>query len=128
MTDATRIADASEGRSVNLAVSNAMVKLYKELFGRGPTKARTNFAGPDLLITSLEDTFTPSEKALVEMGELQRLRDVRMFFQYASESRFRETVEQITGRTVVGFVSGLDASNDIAAELFYLEPEDGTIT
>ena len=26
-------------------VTNAMVRIYKEQFGRGPTKARTNYAG-----------------------------------------------------------------------------------
>jgi uncharacterized protein YbcI len=124
MADAIH-ADPSEGRSVNLAVSNAMVKLYKDLFGRGPTKARTNFAGPDLLVTTLEDTLTPAEIALVQLGELQRMRDVRMYFQYAMEDRFRAIIEDITGRTVVGFVSGLDAANDIASELFYLQPQDG---
>jgi uncharacterized protein YbcI len=122
MTDAIQ-ADGHEGQSVNLAVSNAMVKLYKELFGRGPTKARTHYAGPDLLVASLEDTFTAAEKRLAEMGEITRLRDTRMFFQYASEDQFRGEIERITGRKVVGFVSGLDAANDIAAELFYLEPE-----
>jgi uncharacterized protein YbcI len=113
-----------QGFSVQLEVSNAMVRLYKELFGRGPTKARTNFAGPDLLICSLEDSLTPAERNMVAMGEHQRLRDVRMFFQYATEDRFRETVEQITGRKVVGFISGNDVVRDIAAELFYLEPQE----
>ena len=114
--------DVLEGGAVNLAVSNAMVQLYKELFGRGPTKARTHFAGPDLLVTTLEDTFTQAERLLVELGEFERLRDSRTFLQYAAEGRFRETVEALTGRRVVGFVSGLDAARDIAAELFYLEP------
>jgi uncharacterized protein YbcI len=112
-----------EGFSVQLEVSNAMVKLYKELFGRGPTRARAAYAGPNLIVCSLEDSLTPAERRLREMGEHQRLRDVRMFFQYASEDRFRETVEAITGRKVVGFISGNDVENDIAAELFYLEPQ-----
>jgi uncharacterized protein YbcI len=111
-----------DGDSVQIEVSNAMVRLYKELFGRGPTKARTSYAGPNLIVCSLEDSLTPAERNLRDMGEHQRLRDVRMFFQYASEDKFRETVEQITGRTVVGFISGNDVANDIAAELFYLEP------
>src|SRR5919205_755514 len=101
-------ADPTEGQSVQMAVSNAMVRLYKELFGRGPTKARTAFAGPDLLVTTLENTLTPAEANLAKMGEHQRLRDTRMFFQYASEDDFRRTVEEITGRKVRAFISGLD--------------------
>jgi uncharacterized protein YbcI len=108
-----------------MAVSNAMVKLYKEQFGRGPTKARTDFAGPDTLLCTLQDSLTPAERNLVKLGETQRLRDVRMFFQYASEDDFRETVEQITGRKVWAFVSGIDVCEDVSVEVFYLEPEKG---
>jgi len=124
MADATH-ADASEGRSVSLALSNAMVKLYKDQFGRGPTKARTDFAGPDTLMCTLEDTLTPAERSLVKMGEYQRLRDVRLFFQHATEDKFRETVEEITGRKVVAFISGMDVHKDISCEIFYLEPLSG---
>lgn len=114
---------ADEGHGVELAeLSNAMVRLYKDLFGRGPTKARSDYAGRDAILCTLENTFTPAEQALAEMGEHQRLRDTRMFFQRATQTQFVKTVEQITGRTVRGFVSGIDADADIASELFYLEP------
>jgi uncharacterized protein YbcI len=103
-------------------LSNAMVRLYKELFGRGPTRARSHYAGPDVIISSLEDSLTPAERRLAEMGEHQRLRDVRMFFQHSSEQEFRQTVEEITGRKVRAFVSGMDTEQDVAAEVFYLEP------
>jgi uncharacterized protein YbcI len=123
MTDAPRI-DATDGQPVLLAVSNAMVKLYKENFGRGPTKVRTNFAGPDLLVTTLENSLTPAERNLAAMGEHQRLRDVRLYFQHATEDEFREAVERITGRKVRAFVSGIATGEDVSAELFYLEPEE----
>jgi uncharacterized protein YbcI len=126
MADATH-ADAPAGQSVQLALSNEMVRLYKDLFGRGPTKARTNFAGPDLIICSLENTLTPAEKSMVEMGEHQRLRELRLYFQHAREKDFCGAVEQITGRTVRGFVSGMDTHQDISAEVFYLAPQtDGS--
>jgi uncharacterized protein YbcI len=106
--------------SIRAEISREMVRLYKELFGRGPTKARTEFAGPDLVICSLENTFTPAERSLAEMGEHQRLRDTRAYFQAATHERFREIVERVTGRKVRAFVSGLDAEKDICAEIFYL--------
>jgi uncharacterized protein YbcI len=104
-----------------MAVSNAMVKLYKELFGRGPTIARTHFAGPDVLICTLQDSLTPVERNMVAMGEHHRLRDTRMFFQHASENEFREAVEHATGRKVWAFVSGIDTARDVSSEVFYLE-------
>jgi uncharacterized protein YbcI len=126
MTD-VRGTDVPEGQSVQMAVSNAMVKLYKEQFGRGPTRTRTNFAGNDVLVCTLQDSMTPAERSLVAMGEHQRLRDTRMFFQYASEDEFRETVERITGRKVWAFVSGIDTKHDVSTEVFYLESEsDGS--
>jgi uncharacterized protein YbcI len=113
--------DGSQYDSVRAEISREMVRLYKELFGRGPTKARTEFAGPDIVICSLENTFTPAERSLAEMGEQQRLRDTRMYFQAATEDKFREIVERLTGRRVRAFISGLDAKKDICAEVFYLE-------
>jgi uncharacterized protein YbcI len=106
-----------------LAVSNEMVRIYKEQFGRGPTRVRTSFAGADVVTVVLEQTLTPAERNLKRMGEHQRLRDVRTFFQYSSVKEFCEPVERITGRKVRGFVSGLDTRTDIAIETFILYPE-----
>jgi uncharacterized protein YbcI len=115
-------ADVPEGQTIQLAVSNALVKLYKEQFGRGPTRTRTHFVGRDTLLTTLENSLTPAERNLVELGEQQRLRETRTFFQYASENEFRETVERITGRKVRAFVSGIDCDRDVSSEVFYFEP------
>ena len=115
-------ADGRSGHQELAALSNAMVALYKEQFGRGPTKARSAYAGRDAVLCTLENTFTPAEASLARMGEHQRLRDIRMFFQYATEKEFRETVERITGRKVRAFVSGIDTEQDVSAELFYLKP------
>jgi uncharacterized protein YbcI len=81
----------------------------------------SHYAGPDTLICLLEHTFTPSEKNLQAMGEHTRLRDTRMFFQYASEGDFVNAVQRATGRTVRSFISGLDANTDVAAEIFVLK-------
>ena len=110
-------------RALLMQVSNEMVRLYKTQFGRGPTKARTNWAGPDTIISTLEDSLTPAERNMVAMGEHQRLRDIRMFFQHASEKEFCEIIERLTGRKVRAFVSGIDAERDVSSEVFYLEPE-----
>ncbi len=69
-------------QSVLAEVSREMVRVDKEQLGRGPTRTRTQWAGTDVLITVLEDTLTPVERRLVTMGEHQRVRDMRMFFQY----------------------------------------------
>jgi uncharacterized protein YbcI len=118
-------ADGNAHDSSRAEISREMVRLYKELFGRGPTKARTEFAGPNVVICSLENTFTPAERSLADLGEHQRLRDTRMYFQAATHERFREIVERVTGRKVRAFISGLDAAEDVCAEVFYLESAGG---
>jgi uncharacterized protein YbcI len=103
-------------------VSNAMVRIYKELLGRGPTKARTTYAGPDTLIATIENSLTPAERTMVALEEHQRVREIRMFFQHAAEQDFVDAVEQITGRKVRAFVSGIDTTTDVSSEVFYFEP------
>jgi uncharacterized protein YbcI len=108
--------------SVRAEISREMVRLYKEQFGRGPTKARTEFAGPDIVVCTLEDSFTPAEKRLAEMGEHQRLRDTRLYFQHATKEEFIGTVERIVNRKVRAFNSSLDTHTDVSVEVFHLVP------
>lgn len=110
--------------SVRAEISREMVRLYKDQFGRGPTKARTDFANPDLIVCTLENSMTPAEYKLAEMGEHQRLRDTRLYFQHATEKEFCEVIERVLGREVRGFVSGMDTGRDISSEVFYLRPAD----
>jgi uncharacterized protein YbcI len=102
-------------------ISREMVRIYKEQFGRGPTKARSDFAGPDLVVCTLEDTLTPAERRMAEFGEHQRLRDTRLYFQHATEKQFCEVIERVLDRKVRAFISGMDTHKDVAAEMFYLE-------
>ncbi|HEX3734428.1 MAG TPA: Na-translocating system protein MpsC family protein [Solirubrobacterales bacterium] len=119
---APREADGADPAiSILAEISREMVRLYKEQFGRGPTKTRSNFAGPDTLICTLEKTLTPAEQRLAEMGEHQRLRDTRLYFQHATETQFCEVIERVLGRKVRAFISGIDTGHDVSAEIFYLE-------
>ena len=106
-------------------VSTEMVRLYKEVFGRGPTKAKSSYVDENTLVCTLENSLTPAERKMVELGEHQRLQEMRLFFQQTTRDDFVGIVEQNTGRTVRGFVSGTDAGVDISTEVFYLEPAQG---
>jgi uncharacterized protein YbcI len=116
--------EAERPQSVLMAISNEMVRLYKDRFGRGPTKTRTHWLGPDVIAVLLEDTLTPVERSLVSLGEHQRLRDLRMFFQYATVPEFCEPIERLTGRKVRVFISGVDTEvGGASTEMFFLHPE-----
>jgi uncharacterized protein YbcI len=113
--------------SLLAAVSNAMVALHKEQFGRGPTNARTNFAGADAMMCVLENALLPAERKLVAMGDQQRVRETRIAFQTATAKEFVAAVEQIVQRKVRAFSSAVDVDNDVIFENFVFEPgSDGS--
>jgi uncharacterized protein YbcI len=117
------LADPNEQqRPVMAEISREMVRIYKEQFGRGPTKAKAAFAGPDTVVCTLEHTLTPVEVKLVQLGEHQRLRDIRLFFQHATEPQFREVIESLLQREIRAFVSGMDVEADVSDEIFHLVP------
>src|SRR4051812_29504517 len=94
---------ADRAPSDSMAISNAMVRLHKDQFGRGPTKARTHFAGPDALICILEEVLLPAERKMTEIGQEERVRETRTSFQVATADEFIAAVEKIVLRKVHSF-------------------------
>ncbi len=120
------MADTTDrGASALQAVSNAMVRLHKEQFGRGPTHSRAFFAGPDALTCVLENALLPAERKMVELGSADRVRDSRTAFQAATHDEFVAAVEEILGRTVRAFASAVDPASGVVFENFVFESRDG---
>ena len=103
-------------------ISRSMIQIFKFQFGRGPEGISTRYAGSDAIVSIVRNSLTPVERSIRDMGEHQRLRDIRMLFQHATEPKFRSIVEEITGRRVVTFTSGIDIFEDVCTEFFELEP------
>ena len=103
-------------------VSNALVRLHKEQFGRGPTRARSAFAGPDMLLCMFQDALLPAERKLVAMGDHNRVRDSRTAFQAATASEFIDAIEAIVGRKVEAFASAVDPGTNTVFENFFFAP------
>jgi uncharacterized protein YbcI len=115
---------ASDRPSVLQDVANEMVRVYKEQFGRGPTRSSAHWCGGDTLTVILEDTFTPAERNLASIGEHERLREMRGVFQYSYVSDFCDPIERLTGRRVRAFISGVDTEvQGASTETFLLHPE-----
>jgi uncharacterized protein YbcI len=104
-------------------VTDAMVQLHKEYYGKGPTKAKT-FLVDNTLLCLLEGGFTVVEKTLIDAGRAAAVHDVRHSFQSAMEQPFVRVVEEILERKVLAYMSQVHTDPDIAAELFVLEPRD----
>jgi len=102
-------------------ISRALVQLYKDCYGKGPTKARAYMAG-DLVVCLLEGGFLVGEKTLRDAGRGQAVSDNREALQEVLRQRFIDTVEDITERKVITFISGVDVQTETNAELFVLEP------
>lgn len=99
-----------------------MVRLYKECYGKGPTKARTYSSG-DLLVCLLEGGLLTAERTLRDAGREALVREQRGQMQSALRQRCIDTVEGITGRNVMTCISGVDLHTEMSAEMFLLEPE-----
>ncbi|HEY1518041.1 MAG TPA: Na-translocating system protein MpsC family protein [Solirubrobacteraceae bacterium] len=105
-----------------LTISNETVQLYKQAFGRGPTKVRTLFADTDTVLILLEDALTAGERTLLNVGADEQLREFRQVIQDALESALRSLVERTLGRGTRALIAGFDPSQATAAHVITLEP------
>lgn len=108
---------------MNAALSNAIVRTYREALGRGPTRARCLNPDPQILLCVLQDTLTPAERRLLEIGRHDDVRETRARLAYAMAPQLRAAVEEIVERPVQSVVSGFDPWDDVATETFvFAEP------
>ena len=103
------------------AISDGIVALLKEFYGRGPTRAKSYYKD-DLVVCVLRGGFSRVEQTLVEGGRGSAVIQQRMEFQELMRHRFEAVVEDATDRRVVGFMSGNQQDPEIMCEVFILEP------
>src|ERR671925_2072411 len=84
---------------VRSAISQAIVRIHAEHYGKGATQAKT-YVWDNLVVTVLRDVLTVAERTLVDVDRADTVRDVRTTFQFSLERKFREAVERLTGRRV----------------------------
>jgi uncharacterized protein YbcI len=113
--------DQHPSHGKHMAISNLVVRLTREYTGRGPTRARTHISD-DLVSVVMSDTLTKGEITLVQIGESERVLDMRKAFQRAMRQEMVSGVEEITGRTVTAFMSDNHIEPDYAVETFVLAP------
>jgi uncharacterized protein YbcI len=116
----TSPAETLKGGALNAAISNAVVGLFRENVGKGPTKARTIHRDTFVLCV-LEDTMTRAEQSLAKRGKQDHVLGMRHAFQEAMQEEMTAAVEALTGRKVVAFMSANHLNPDVAAEVFVLD-------
>jgi uncharacterized protein YbcI len=108
---------------VRTAISDGLVALLKDFYGRGPEQTKT-YVSDDLVVCLLRGGFTRVEQTLLEGGHGEDVIRQRMVFQDVMRDRFERVVEHATGRKVVGFMSGNQQDPDMICEVFVLAPND----
>ena len=105
------------------AISDGMVALLKEFYGRGPTRTKFYYED-DLVVCVLRGGFSRVEQTLLEGGRGATVIQQRMEFQELMRERFEAVIENATGRRVTGFMSGNQQQPDMMCEVFVLAPTD----
>ena len=105
------------------AISDGLVALLKEFYGRGPTQAKSYYQD-DLVVCILRGGYTQVEQTLREGGRGSAVIEQRMQFQELMRERFEAVIEAATGRRVIGFMSGNQQDPDLMCEVFVLDPSD----
>jgi uncharacterized protein YbcI len=108
---------------VLVAISNRIVAVYKELYGKGPVKVRT-WLLDDVIVCVLRGGLTRCEQTLVEIGRGDRVALQRATFHEVASPIFSEAVEEVTGRNVVTMLDASEEAKDVSALVFLLEPAD----
>ncbi len=115
---------ALSGGRLLAAISTRIVALLREHYGRGPMKAKT-YAIDDIIVVVMRGSgFTPLEQTIMNSGEPGRVVAMREDFQRVMEERYKEAIEDLTGRKVVAFLSQAHVEPDITIETFFV---DGSI-
>jgi uncharacterized protein YbcI len=102
------------------AISTAVVHVFAEHTGRGPTRARTTIDG-ETVVVILQDGMTKAEQSLIDAGRHAEVLELRRTFQETMRDDLVAAVERLTARSVQAFMSANHIAPDAAAEVFLLD-------
>jgi uncharacterized protein YbcI len=109
------------GGQLLAAISTSVVAILREHYGRGPMKAKT-YALDDIIVVVMRGSgFTPLEQTIMDSGNPDRVVDMRHEFQNMMHRGFTETIERLTDRKVLAFLSQAHVDPDITIEIFFID-------
>ncbi len=103
------------------AISDGIVGLLREHYGRGPTRTKSYYHD-DLVVCVLRGGSSRAERTLIAAGRGHAVLRQRIEFQDVMRERFEQVVSAATGRTVIGCMSGTPHDPDLMCEIFMLAP------
>jgi uncharacterized protein YbcI len=103
------------------AISTSIVGILREHYGRGPMKAKT-YALDDIIVVVMRGSgFTALEQTIMDSGQPDRVIAMREDFQRVMAERYKRTIEELTGRAVLAFLSQAHVEPDITMEIFFID-------
>jgi uncharacterized protein YbcI len=112
------------GDKLLAAVTAAMVAMHQHYYHRIPVTAKTLLLGDEVLVCVLGGIYSDVEKTMIELQRRTLVQQMRSAFQVAMQDRFITTVERLSGRDVLAFISDQHVGPDIEIELFMLRPHE----
>ena len=109
------------GGSLRMALANAMVGMYKQFYGRGPTAAKA-WILDDYVFVAMEGGLTRNEETLLADGKADLVRRYRLSFQETVGETVMGAVEELVGRRVLTYHSQIVFDPARTFEIFVLEP------
>jgi uncharacterized protein YbcI len=106
--------------NMRLAISNALVGIKKNLYGKGPVKAKT-YINDNYIFAVLEGGLTKNEETLLAAGEARLVREYRLRFQEAVSKTITAAIEEVTHRKVLAYHSQIVFEPERAFEIFVLD-------
>ncbi len=104
-------------------VSQAVVRTMKDLYGRGPTHAKT-FICDEYVFCVMSGGMTRDEETMIRGGEHEAVRAYRLRFQAVIAPELIRRVEDVLGQKVIGYHSQVLFDPDRLVEMFVLDSSE----
>ena len=108
------------GGALLTAISNEIVAIMREHYGRGPHRAKT-YVMDDIVVCVLRNGFTAIEQTMVTGGQSDQVVVMRHEFQKLMADRYKDVIARLTGRQVVAFLSQAHLEPDLTLEVFFVD-------
>jgi uncharacterized protein YbcI len=108
------------GEELLAAVTEEMVAMHERYHHRVPASAKTQLLEDDLLAVVMGGVYSDVEKTMIELQRSTLVQETRSAFQEAMQQRFVDSIERLSGREVLAFISNSHVGPDLEIELFVL--------
>jgi uncharacterized protein YbcI len=106
--------------NLNAALARAIVRIHRNVVGRGPTKAQAFFRH-NVVVILMREVLTPLERTLAANDGADSVRAIRRECREAMNADLQQAVESLTGCEVEVCLGDTDVEADTAVLVFTLD-------